>query len=66
MKTIQILITIAAPSYLSSTRTNMFYYEPSDSESIRNCLEKAYRFENSAVDISSVLGWGELANRLLS
>jgi len=69
LKTIQYTycrLPIAAPSYLSSTRTNMFYYEPGDSESIRNCLEKASRFEKSAVDISSVLGWRELANRLLS
>jgi 2-beta-glucuronyltransferase len=69
LKTIQYTycqLPIAAPSYLSSTRTNMFYYEPGDSESIRNCLEKAYRFDKSAVDISSILTWRELANRLLS
>lgn len=68
LKTIQYTycrLPIVAPSYLKSNRTNMFYYEQGDLESIRRCLEQAYSFDSNVVDVDSVLSWGKLARMIL-
>jgi len=57
-------LPIVAPEFLKSERKNMFYYKPSDRESIRKALINAEKFDKDTFDNTGINTWEELAKEL--
>jgi 2-beta-glucuronyltransferase len=57
-------LPIIAPDFLRCSRTNLCYYQPGDSASIKTALHQARDFDRNTVDPSGVRTWTELAQHL--
>jgi 2-beta-glucuronyltransferase len=57
-------LPVVAPTFLTGSWPNVFYYRPGDSQSIRKALLQARRLDRGSIDVSRVPSWGELADRL--
>ena len=58
-------LPIVAPDFLRSSRPHAFYYRPGDTASIREALTAARTYDRSAIDVSQIRSWSELANELI-
>lgn len=55
---------IVAPKFLHSSRSNVFYYQPGDDQSIAAALREAVAVDPESVDRSGIRDWSELALEL--
>lgn len=58
-------LPIVAPAYLSSLRTNLFYYQPGDGTSIYQALIAAQACDRSQISTDKIYSWEELVSRWL-
>jgi 2-beta-glucuronyltransferase len=58
-------LPIIAPSYLSSSRSHVFYYEPNDANSIYQALMAAHNYERSQIKTNDIYSWEELVSKWL-
>lgn len=56
-------LPIIAPSYLSSPRSHVFYYEPNDANSIYQALIAAHNYERSQIKTDDIYSWEELVSK---
>jgi 2-beta-glucuronyltransferase len=57
-------LPIVASDVIRSDRPNFCYYTPGDPESVRAALERAARFDRSAIPTGGIYSWDELAAEL--
>ncbi|WP_066377060.1 MULTISPECIES: glucuronosyltransferase [unclassified Anabaena] len=58
-------LPIIAPTYLSSARPHVFYYQPSDADSIQQALISAQNFDRSQIQTDDIYSWDELISKWL-
>lgn len=58
-------LPVVAPEFLRNTRSNTFYYEPGNSESIRAAMEAASSYGRSDIEKQSIPSWDDIRDRIL-
>ncbi len=53
------------PEFIKSSRNNFIYYKPGDKKSINASLENAKKFDKNKIDVSEILSWDELTQKII-
>ncbi|MEP7146116.1 MAG: glucuronosyltransferase, partial [bacterium] len=59
-------LPVIAPEFIKSSRSNFIYYKPGDKKSINASLEKAKTFDKNKIDVSEILSWDEMTQKIIS
>jgi 2-beta-glucuronyltransferase len=59
-------LPVISPEFIKSRRDNFIYYKTGDKNSIIKALESSKTFDRNKIDVSGILSWDELTQKIIS
>jgi len=59
-------LPVIAPEFIKSSRNNFIFYKPGNKESIQNAIDKVKEYDKSKTDVSGIISWDELTDKLIN